>query len=481
MNRTVLLGGLLLTFCALMAVSGCGPAQSAVAVAQPPAIPVSEPVSSEVTDFMEFTGRTEAVQMANIVPRVTGYLISAPFREGAEVKKDDLLFEIDPKPYQAQYDQANSQVALYQAQVKEAEADYNRNKLVAQRSPGSVTQQDLDRYEAILEESNAAVKAAKASLEIYRINLGYCKVFSPIDGQVSRYYLTIGNLVNQDQTQLTTVVSLDPMYVYFDMDETTLRNIRTAINEHRIERYQQGQLPVYIGLSGEDGFPHEGRINFVNNQVNAGTGSITVRGSVANPKPDGGTRIISPGMFVRVRLPIGKPHPALLVIDRALGSEQGMKYAYVLGKNNMIEQRRVTTGELQENGLRVIESGLTAKDVVVVGGIQQVRPRMQIRPDHVTMPTLTTAAEETSGSSDESAKEPTSGAGSKSKQSPTTSPETPPEKSGNATSPTTPAKSIPPSTSPSTTPATPAASSAGPETAPPVVPPSSSSPTGNPK
>ena len=239
MNRTVLLGGLLLAFCALMAVSGCGPAESAVAVAQPPAIPVSEPVSSEVTDFMEFTGRTEAVQMANIVPRVTGYLISAPFREGAEVKKDDLLFEIDPKPYQAQYDQANSQVALYQAQVKEAEADYNRNKLVAQRSPGSVTQQDLDRYEAILEESNAAVKAAKASLEIYRINLGYCKVFSPIDGQVSRYYLTVGNLVNQDQTQLTTVVSLDPMYVYFDMDETTLRNIRTAINEHRIERYQQ--------------------------------------------------------------------------------------------------------------------------------------------------------------------------------------------------------------------------------------------------
>ncbi len=387
-----------LAVCALGFVGGCAPSQATVASAQPPAIPVSQPVSQEVTDFIEFTGRTEAVQSVSIVPRVTGYLLSAPFHEGAEVKQGDLLFEIDPKPYQAQYDQAQSQVALYQAQVKEAQADYNRNKLVAQTSPGAVSQQDLDRYLAVLEESIAAVKAAQASLEIYKINLGYCTVRSPIDGQVSRYYLTTGNLVNQDQTQLTTVVSLDPMYVYFDMDETTLQKIRAAVNEHRVERYQQGQLPVYVGLSGEDGFPHEGRINFVNNTVNAGTGSITVRGSVANPKPEGGTRIISPGMFVRVRLPIGMPHKALLVIDRALGFDQGVRYAYVVGKDNVIEQRRVTTGALQENGLRVIESGLSATDTVVVGGIQQVRPRMQIRPDHVTMPTLTAAAEETSGS-----------------------------------------------------------------------------------
>jgi multidrug efflux system membrane fusion protein len=441
----------MLSICALSFV-GCAPSQATVAPAQAPAIPVSHPLSQQVTDFMEFTGRTEAVQSVNIVPRVTGYLLTAPFREGAEVKQGELLFEIDPKPYQAQYDQAQSQVALYQAQVKEAQADYNRNKLVAQNSPGAVSQQDLDRYLAVLDESIAAVKAAQASLKIYDINLGYCSVKSPIDGQVSRYYQSVGNLVNQDQTQLTTVVSLDPMYVYFDMDETTLQKIRAAINEHRIDRYQQGQLPVYVGLSGEDGFPHEGRINFVNNTVNAGTGSITVRGSVANPKPEGGTRVISPGMFVRVRLPIGKPHPALLVIDRALGSDQGMKYAYVVGKDNMIEQRRVTTGELPENGLRVIDSGLTANDTVVVGGIQQVRPRMQIRPDPVTMPTLTAAAEETSGTQDGSGKGPTpSGA--------TPSPATPPTSPG------------PPTT-------TPAAPQASPTPAPPLLPPSSTTPTG---
>jgi multidrug efflux system membrane fusion protein len=449
---------------------GCRPSQATVAPAQAPAIPVSSPVSQEVTDFMEFTGRTEAVHSVNIVPRVTGYLVSAPFREGAEVTAGDLLFEIDPKPYQAQYDQAASQVALYQAQVKEAQADYNRNKAVAQTAPGAVTQQDLDRYLAVLDESVAAVKAAQASLEIYKINLGYCKVVSPIDGMVSRYYLTVGNLVNQDQTQLTTVVSLDPMYVYFDLDETTLQRVRTAINEHRIERYQQGQLPFYVGLSGEDGFPHEGKINFVNNTVNAGTGSITVRGSIDNKRPEGGTRIMSPGMFVRVRLPIGKPHRALLVIDRALGFDQGVRYAFVVGKNNVIEQRRVTTGALQENGLRVIESGLTANDTVVVGGIQQVRPRMQIRPDLVTMPTLTAAAEEVPGSSSE-------GGGEKAAGGTKAPPTAPAEKSENDTTPIkTPAAAptVPPKPSSSPAPATPAAPSGG-QAAPPLLPPTSSS------
>ena len=183
------------------------------------------------------------------------------------------------------------------------------------------------------------------------MNLGFCNVTSPIDGQVSRYFLTPGNLVNQDQTQLTTVVSVDPMYVYFDMDETTLLRIRTAINEGKIKRYEKGEIPVYIGLEGEEGYPHQGTINFVNNQVNAGTGSITVRGVIDNPKPENGIRLLSPGMFVRVRLPIGKPHEALLVIDRAIGSDQGLKYLYVVDDKNVVQQRRVQTGALQEDGL----------------------------------------------------------------------------------------------------------------------------------
>jgi multidrug efflux system membrane fusion protein len=358
-----------------------------VAPAAPPAIPVSRPVTREITDYIDFTGRTEAKDSVNIVPRVTGYLVRMPFREGAEVKKDDVLFEIDPRPYQAQYDQAAGQVILNEARVREAVADNLRAKELA-KTPGAISQQDLDRYQAAEEEAVAAVQAAKSSLEVYKLNLGFCSVRSPIDGQVGRYFLTVGNLVNQDQTQLTTVVSIDPMYVYFDVDETTLLRVRKEINEGRIERYQQGEIPVYVSLEGEENFPHRGRINFINNRVNSGTGSITARGVIPNPVPANGIRLLSPGMFVRVRLPIGKPHTALLVIDRAIGSDQGLKYVYVVDNDNKVQQRRIETGPLQEDGLRVVTAGLKPDEWIVVGGIQQVRPRMTIVRDQQPMPTL---------------------------------------------------------------------------------------------
>jgi multidrug efflux system membrane fusion protein len=212
-------------------------------------------------------------------------------------------------------------------------------------------------------------------------------VTSPIDGQVSRYYLTLGNLVNQDQTLLSTVVSLDPMYAYFDVDEPTVLRVRRATNEGKIKRPQDGLVPVLMGLQGEEGFPHRGNVDFVNNQVNPTTGSLSVRGVFPNPKPPGGVRLLSPGMFVRIRLPIGQPHPALLVIDRAIASDQGLKYVYVLDAENKAQYRRITTGPLQDDGLRVV-GGLHADDWVVIGALQQVRPRMQIRPDEVVMPSF---------------------------------------------------------------------------------------------
>jgi multidrug efflux system membrane fusion protein len=384
-QRTLLAGWICLAVAAFL--GGCNKKQADVAPAAPPTVPVSLPVTRQVTDYIDFTGRTEAKDSVSIVPRVTGYLMSAPFKEGAEVKAGDVLFEIDARPYQAQYDQAVGQVLLNEARVKEAVADNLRAKELA-KTPGAISKQDLDRYQAAEEEAVAAVQAAKASLEIYKLNLSFCTVKSPIEGQVSRYFLTTGNLVNQDQTQLTAVVSVDPMYVYFDVDELTLLRVRTAINEGRIERYQQGEIPVFLSLEGEDNFPHQGTINFVNNRVNSGTGSITVRGVIANPKPANGIRLFTPGMFVRVRLPIGKPHSALLVIDRAIGSEQGLKYLYVVDQENKAQQRRVETGPLQDDGLRVITSGLKADEWVVVGGIQQVRPRMVIVPDKHPMPTL---------------------------------------------------------------------------------------------
>ena len=367
---------------------GCSRGQTQPAPSEPPAIPVSRAVSREVTDFVDFTGRTDAVQAVDIRARVTGYLVQLPFKEGAEVKKDDLLFEIDPRPYQAQLDQARGQVTLYQAQLKLAKTTYARYKALSASEPGAVSKQELDVYQAQMEQAEASVKAFQASMEVYKLNLSFCRVTSPIDGQVSRYYLTLGNLVNQDQTLLTTVVSLDPMYAYFDMDEPTLLRIRRAINDGRIKPPQQdGAIPVLMGLQGEDGFPHKGTINFVNNQVSPTTGSISVRGVFPNPKPKGGARLLSPGMFVRIRLPIGQPHPALLVIDRAIGFDQGLKYVYVLDANNTAQYRRVTTGALQEDGLRVVE-GLRPDERVIVGALQQLRPRIQVRPDEVLMPTL---------------------------------------------------------------------------------------------
>jgi multidrug efflux system membrane fusion protein len=370
----------------LSAFAGCGPRQRQVGPADTPAVPVSRPVQREVTDAVEFTGRTDSIQAVDIRARVTGYLVSRPFKDGTEVKKGDLLFEIDSRPYKAQFDQAESQVNLWRASLKLAQTTLARDRSIASRVVGGVSQQQLDQDLAAVHEAEAKVKAAQSSVEVYKLNLDFTKVTSPLDGQISRAYLSLGNLVLQDQTLMTTVVALDPVHAYFDMDEPTLLTIRRAVNEGKIKRHQDGVVPVYMGVQGEEGFPHKGTINFVNNQVNSTTGSISVRGIFPNPKPANGVRLLSPGMFARVRLPIGQPHPALLVVDRAIASDQGLKYVYVLGADNTVEYRRVETGALQDDGLRVISKGLKPDEWVVVGGLQQVRPRTQIKPQKITMP-----------------------------------------------------------------------------------------------
>jgi membrane fusion protein, multidrug efflux system len=378
-----------LFFCVLFVAGplGCDSNQSSLASDQVPAIPVSKPIEKEITDYVDFTGRTDAVQSVDIRARVTGYLMGMPFKEGGEVKAGELLFEIDHRPYKAQLDQAQGQVTLAEASLTLARATYERDLAVAKAIQGGVSLQQLDQDRASVAEAEARVKANQASTEIYKINMGFTKVASPINGQVSRYYLTKGNLVNQDQTLLTTVVSLDPMYAYFDMDEPTLLRIRRAANEGQIEQPQEGELSVLMGLQGEDGYPHKGTINFVNNQVNPTTGSISVRGLFPNPRSkEHGVRLLSPGMFVMIRMPIGQPHPAVLVNDRAVGSDQGLKYVYVVDEENKVQYRRVTTGPVQDDGLRVITDGLKADEWIVVGPLQQVRPKMEIRREQVPMP-----------------------------------------------------------------------------------------------
>ena len=346
-------------------------------------VPVSNPVSRLVTEYVDFTGRANAVGSVNIIPRVTGYLDKMPFKEGSEVKKGDLLFEIDPSPYKAQFDAAKAKVALSEASLKLAQVTNSALRSWPKRKKLPVSKQDLDKYKALEEEADANLDLSKANLEAAKLNLDWTKVTSPIDGQISRFYLTLGNLVNQDQTLLTTVVSLDTMYAFFDMDEPTYLRIKRAINEGKIKLAGGAdKIPVLMGLQGEEGYPHKGEINFIDNQVFPTTGSISWRGVFANPKGLGGQRVLSPGMFVRIRLPIGQPHEALLVIDRAVWSDQGLKNVYVVDADNKVQAKRISTGALQEDGLRVVE-GLQADDWVVVGAIQQVRPRMLVRPDKI--------------------------------------------------------------------------------------------------
>jgi multidrug efflux system membrane fusion protein len=420
-------------------------------VAEVPVVPVSQPVSRDVTDYEDFTGRTDAIDTVNIIGRVTGYLRKPLFTEGSEVKKGDQLFEIDPRPYQAQYDSAKFQVELNEAQLKLAQSTFDRYKALSETTPGAVSKQALDQYQAAVDEAKARVVVQRKSLDVFQLNKEFTQVVSPIDGLASRYYQTDGNLANQDQTLLTTVVSLDPMYVYFDMDESTYLRIQEGNRAAPADEDLLLGLTVNLGLQNEAGFPHPAKINFVNNQVNATTGSITVRAIFANPrlgpaakhssaagtgKADGtrsvpdtkdssaagakqadGTRkapaagasapgVASParhvrrqflpGMFVRVHLPIGEEHKGLLIIDRAIQSDQEGKYVYVVNAENKVERRKITTKALQQDGLREVD-GVNADDWVVVGALQQVKAKMEVRPDRRKMPSLAGPADAAPG------------------------------------------------------------------------------------
>ncbi len=292
--------------CTLAAgVAGCQSNAAKIAPAEPPVVPVSQAVAREVTDYAEFTGQTKGIFSNQIIPQVNGYLMRTPFVEGAEVKKGDLLFEVDSRPYKAQLDQAQGQVDLYKAQLKLAMVNLGRNRAIESASPGSVSQQLFDQGQAVVDEARARVNAAERSMDLYKLNYEFTRVVSPIDGQVSRYYMTRGNLVNQDQTLLTTVVSVDPMYLYFEVDEPTLTRYLKAVNERKGDsKKDQTLMPVSMGLQGEIGFPHQGTVNLVNNQSNASTGTTLLRAVFPNPVPKGGRRLISPGMFARIRLPV---------------------------------------------------------------------------------------------------------------------------------------------------------------------------------
>jgi multidrug efflux system membrane fusion protein len=357
----------------------------------PPECSVTRPQSrKDIQDYVEYTGRTAAVKSVDVKARVTGFLKKRLPKEleGKEVRKDQELFLIDPEPYIAQLDQAIAQVGLYNAQVELTTATYEQGKELKKKTPAALSDLQLRTYKAQMDEAKAGLKAAKASLKIYEINKNYTTVRSPIDGVVGRNNQSEGNVIIQDQTLLTTVVALDPMYVYFDMDaptyakfqETKPRSTAQAPNEAPPVWLQLQGSQTFASATGDQATLVQGTIDFFNNQFNPATDTILVRGIFPNKKKDS-TVWLRPGMFVRVRLSIGAPYPALLVPDRAIISKMGKKYVYVVDADNRVKQIPVVIGRPEENGLRIIKGGqLTDRDQVIVTRLLEIQPKQEIRP-----------------------------------------------------------------------------------------------------
>ena len=372
--------------CALLAgaASGCKPAPPK-AKEQPPSVKVSRPVRKEVTDFEEFTGRTAAVQAVQVRARVSGYLERIHFNDGDEVKKGHVLYEIDPRPYQDALAQAQAQVSLQEAQLQYQETLHARNtRLLGQ---AAVSQEEYQQSLASRNTSRAQVEAAKAAVETAKLNLEWTKVTAPIDGLLGRTLLTPGNLVVADQTLLTTIVSQDPIYVYFDADEYTSLRVRDLIRAGELPylHSESTKIPVLVGLATEEGFPHEGYLDFANNQFEASTATIRLRGVIKNPQPKVGPRLFAPAMFVRVRVAVSPPHTALLVSQGAVGTDLDRKFVYVLDEHDRVVRREVQLGSVHD-GLQEIVKGVTADDRVIIEGLQHVRPGTTVAPRLVEMP-----------------------------------------------------------------------------------------------
>jgi RND family efflux transporter MFP subunit len=337
--------------------------------AKPPEVPVALPLVREVTDHEDFTGRTNAASSVELRARVTGYLLKSAFQEGAEVKQGDLLFEIDPRPYKAEMEKAQAEVLQAEAQLKAAEASFARAR--ALHNQKIVGQDEFDKVAAERVVAEARLRAVKASLDVAQLNLDFTKVTSPITGQIGRRLFDPGNLVKADETILATVVSRDPIYVYFDVDERTYLRLRKA----GLEGKRQGEkLPVQIGLADEKGFPHRGSVNFTNSQVDPNTGTLQVRAVLPNERG-----LLVPGLFVRVRLAVGEPYKALLIPEQAVMVEEGGRSVFVVTDKDVIERRQVVVGR-DHDGLKVVIRGLRPEDRVVTGRLQGLRPGMTIRP-----------------------------------------------------------------------------------------------------
>ena len=365
---------------ALVGLSGCKSEATTAQQAPAPQVSVASALERDVTEWDEFTGRLEAVESVEVRPRVTGYIESVNFTEGSTVKKGDLLFVIDPRPYQAELSKAEAELARAVARSELAVADEGRSaKLLDIKA---VSREEYDSRINATREAKADVAAARAAVDSAKLNLEFTHITAPISGRVSKAAVTAGNLVtggSNTAALLTTVVSLDPMYVTFEGDEQIYLKYNELSRRGERSSSRDAANPVLMGLANENGYPHHGAMVFVDNQVDPRTGTIRARASFENK--DG---FLTPGLFARVKLLGHNSYRAVLVDDRAIGTDQSQKFVYVIDAQNKVTYRPVTVGRLND-GLRIVEKGLQPGETVVVNGLQRVRPGVVVAPERVAM------------------------------------------------------------------------------------------------
>jgi membrane fusion protein, multidrug efflux system len=382
----------------MAALSGCQGASTAPPKSAPN-VEFQLPVAGQVTDYSDFPGTTDAIVTVQVTSRVSGYMTKVYFKDGTAVEEGNLLFEIDPRQYKAEFDRAEGNVAQIEAHMRRLNKEYDRARKLLMKN--SISPEEYDRYESDFKETQANLEITKANFDLAKLNLNWTEVRAPSAGLLSRRMVDPGNLIKADDTVLTSIVTQDPMYVYFDVDEQNMLKVRRLIRDGKIKAKSEKEVPVLFGLSDETpDFPHAGTVDFTDNRVDVNTGSLRFRAKVKNEKG-----LLTPGLFVRVRLPIGDPHETLFVREEALASDQGRKIVYTIewkpvfedGKPVYVESgsgpektktqkegwivgvKPLKVGSLRD-GFRAIEEGLAATDKVIVTGLQKIRPGKEVKP-----------------------------------------------------------------------------------------------------
>jgi RND family efflux transporter MFP subunit len=359
-----------------IALAGCE--QNTYVAPPPPKVDVAVPLRKPITRYLEVTGNTAPIKSVDLVARVQGFLESINYKDGEFVKSGTTLFTIEPETYKLKLDQAQAAQVGAEASLKQADLDFKRQSdLVARQA---VSQATLDTSTSTRDNAQANLQQAQANTRIAEVNYGYTKVAAPFDGVATAHLVSVGELVGvTSPTQLATIVALDPIYVNFNVNEQDVLKVRAEARRRGMSAADLTRLPVQVGLQTEDGYPHAGNLDYASPTINASTGTLVVRGVIPNPD-----RVLLPGFFVRVRVPVDQEQNAVLVPDTAQGSDQGGRYVLVVNKDNVVEQRRVRPGQL-EGTLRVIEEGLKPDDRVVIDGLLRAIPGQKVDPQLQTI------------------------------------------------------------------------------------------------